>query len=244
MKRTAAILVGLIAFASASISAQEPPAVRPHDMIATDATWAQREAEAKIKSDGLQGLIAEIKSCYATTKPVYRCVYLDAAGAEIDSKMAKELGLPHAYTDDFFNPDIGGDRWMPLYRENGYSERQGVLDVTDALLVEARVASNSEKSPSSEQSIQPNSSIDPIAYSNALRACTSVWQMALQARALLHSGQSPSWVANYLIDRHAGTHADESVIKQIVADPDNYASQSFLNGCPSKSREAARQDSR
>ena len=110
--------------------------LRPQTDLELDASWAAHEAKTKIEADGLQGLIAEIKECYATSKkPAYRCSYLDVAASQIDSSTAAALGLSTHYTDDFFNPDVAWKRVIAPYNAIGVSEQIATKDITDALLV-------------------------------------------------------------------------------------------------------------
>lgn len=106
MKRSS-LAIGMLTFAIAVASAQDRP-LRPTEIRQADASWAAHEALTKLQSDGLQGLIGEIKQCYTSTaKPAYRCVYLDGAASNIDSSTASAMGLSVSYTDEFLSPNAG-----------------------------------------------------------------------------------------------------------------------------------------
>jgi hypothetical protein len=145
MKRK--LLVALLFLLMPLAQAQET-SFRPQADVERDAAWAAHEAMSKIQSDGLHGLIVEIKDCYSKTKqPAYRCAYLDGAASTIDEGMASSVGLPTHYTDEFLNPDAVQGRVMAQYTAAGVSEHSATVDVVDALVIISKIINHNNDSP-------------------------------------------------------------------------------------------------
>lgn len=74
-----------------------PPAPHSHrteQLIRGEAQAAARHALSELQTNGMQGLIDDVRKCYdITLMPAFECMYLDVAAWHIDKGVGTALGI-------------------------------------------------------------------------------------------------------------------------------------------------------
>ena len=204
------------------------------------------------------GMLSWINSTVGKPNGVHQTVVSVSGTARAGFADLITLGLPGAGA---------GQTAIACYATLRYQDgttEDGLLDISDpGANLPLRVIwidrSTVEKARAAREEGAQQSQQQSIAYNAYLQACTLEWKVAVEAKSLLASGESPDAIEDDLTNRHAyGLNGEVyrssedvgAMIHQVVAAvampadvrsqnhiPD-YTSQLFLADCPRKARQA------